>query len=220
MKETEEKLPYITALAFYSRMRMLANLLPLLSRAEHLRRVVTILAGTFEGKLYTEDISGRKTTLRDARAHLTSAMTLALEGFAREAPEVSFIHNYPGAVNTNLIRAESGWYMQPMKWWSKFKFRNQWMSFDECGDRHCYLFISGKYPSKVGISHGVVTEGVGEAVRGASGETGGGVYTIDAEGEPAKDEALEVLKAHRDRGYVELVQDHLEAEFRRITGSD
>ena len=220
MEETEEKLPYITALAFYSRMRMLANLLPLLSRAEHLRRVVTILAGTFEGKLYTEDISGRRTPLRDARAHLTSAMTLALEGFARKAPEVSFVHNYPGAVNTNLIRAESGWYMQPMKWWSKFKFRNQWMGFDECGERHCYLCISGKYPSQVGVSHGVVVGDVDEAAKGTNGETGGGVYTIDADGESGKDENLEVLKAHRDRGYVEVIQNHLEAEFTRITGSD
>lgn len=199
-------------------MRMLANFLPLLRRAEHLRRVITILAGTFEGKLYTEDISGRKTPLRDARAHLTSAMTLALEGFARQAPEVSFIHNYPGAVDTNLIRAESGWYMQPMKWWTRFMFRNQWVSYEECGERHCFLGVSDRYPAKKGGEQGVKCNDELDAAQGTDDVVASGVYTVDAEGQSGGNGVHRTLEDHRKHGHVEFVQQHLDSEFIRITG--
>lgn len=200
-------------------MRMIANFLPLLRRAEHLRRVITILAGTFEGKLYTEDISGRKTPLRDTRAHLTSAMTLALEGFSRQAPEVSFIHNYPGAIDTNLIRAESGWYMQPLKWLTRFKFRNEWISYEECGERHLFLCISARYPPKGEVEQGVKSEDDLEVVYGTDWIIGSGVYTVGAAGESGGDEVLKTLKRHREDGHVDTVQEHLESEFKRITGS-
>lgn len=200
-------------------MRMLSNLLPLLRRAHHLRRVVTVLAGTYEGKLYTDDITGRNTPLRDTRAHLTSAVTIALEGFARQAPEVSFVHNYPGVVDTNLIRAESGWCMQVVKWCMRVWYRNQWMDYEECGERHCYLCVSDRYSPATGGIQGVAVVGDDGSLKGTDGCASSGVYSVDAAGENGGDRVFQTLKAHRESGHVDAVQKHLASEFMRITGS-
>ncbi len=89
-------------MTFYARIRLISNLLPLLQKAQDLRRVVTVFAGTKEGKINTADFQGRHVPLLSQRGHFTSMMTLALEAIAEKAPDVSFIHDFPGAVMTNL----------------------------------------------------------------------------------------------------------------------
>jgi hypothetical protein len=53
------------------------------------------------------------------KGHLETLITLALEGVAKQAPEVSFIHNSPGTVNTGLfnrIPGVAGWGIRAYLW--------------------------------------------------------------------------------------------------------
>jgi hypothetical protein len=106
--ETEEDLHYSMALGYYARMRFVVNLLPLLSQATSLRRVVAVLAGSKEGKIFTDDFQAKNLSFPAVLGHVTSMITLGLEAIAKQASEVSFIHNYPGFVKTGMSRKLTG----------------------------------------------------------------------------------------------------------------
>ncbi|KAF4340852.1 hypothetical protein FBEOM_5193 [Fusarium beomiforme] len=218
--DTAEGLPMVTGLTLYSRNRLAANFLPLLKKAPSLRRVVTVMAGTHEGKLFSDDIAGRNipfTSIHNSRGHLCSAVTLSLEALARQAPEVSFIHNFPGSVDTDLIRSGDGFMMQVMKYWFKVSMtiKRQWLPKEECGERHAWLCVSGRYPDKQGGENGIAENAV--AV-GVDGNRGSGVYSVDWAGESASDEVVRLLDGYKKEGLVEKVWKDQEKEFVRITG--
>ncbi|PNP85778.1 hypothetical protein FNYG_00834 [Fusarium nygamai] len=218
---TEEGLPLVTGLAIYSRNRLTVNLLPLFNKASSLRRVISVMAGTHEGKLFSDDIAARNipfTSIHNSRGHMCSALTLSLEALARQAPEVSFIHNFPGSVDTNLIRSGDGFMMQVMKYWFKVSMtvRRQWLPKDECGERHAWLCLTGRYPDKEGSDNGIKE---GEVAVGTDGNKGSGVYSVDWDGESASGEVIKLLDGFKEEGLVEKVWKDQEKEFVRITGT-
>ncbi|KAJ4013102.1 hypothetical protein NW752_006379 [Fusarium irregulare] len=220
--DTEEGIPLVTGLAHYSRVRLTLNLLPLLRKAPSLRRVISVFAGTKEGKLFADDIAGRNipfTSIHNSRGHLCTAITLSLEALARQAPEVSFIHNFPGSVDTDLIRPGDGIMMHVMKYWFKISMTamRKWLPKEECGERHAWLCVSGRYPDKQSQSeNGVGSE---EVAVGADGGKGSGVYSVDWDGESASDEVVKLLEEYRKEDMVDKVWKDLEKEFVRITGA-
>ncbi len=156
------------------------------------------------------------------RGHASSIVTLSLETLAQKAPDVSFIHNFPGPVRSGISRGTKGVLM--------FIFMNMYkiiapMFFYiptvEAGERHVFLATSARYPA-AGTS-GDVASGVpladGVAVaRGTNSETGSGIYSVDQEGESAGPKVEELLANFRKEGMVERVWKHIEDEFMRITG--
>ncbi|KAF4960884.1 hypothetical protein FSARC_10349 [Fusarium sarcochroum] len=219
--DTAEGLPLITGLTHYSRARLTLNLLPLLKNASSLRRVVTVMAGTKEGTLFSDDIACRNmpfTSIRHSRGHMCSALTLSLEALARQAPEVSFIHNFPGSVDTDLIRSDDGIMMQVMKYWFRLSMTlgRKWLDKEECGERHAWLCLTGRFPDQQGQSgNGVKGAEVGVGIDGSKGS---GVYSVDWDGESASDEVVKLLDGYRQEGMVDKVWKDLEGEFVRITG--
>jgi hypothetical protein len=89
-------------------MRCTVNLLPLLRRATDLRRVVTVFAGSKEGQIVTDDFPAHNLGITSIRGHVTSMMSLGFEAIVKQAPDVSFIHDYPGFVETGLSREIKG----------------------------------------------------------------------------------------------------------------
>ncbi|KAI1327789.1 hypothetical protein F5Y16DRAFT_410164 [Xylariaceae sp. FL0255] len=98
IKAKEEKIDkglyYAMALSYYCRIRFVVNLLPLIQRAIELCRVLTVVAGNKEGRIFPDDFQPRRLPITKARAHLALMNTLAFENLSIKAPEVSFIHNY------------------------------------------------------------------------------------------------------------------------------
>ncbi|KAF4956526.1 hypothetical protein FGADI_3805 [Fusarium gaditjirri] len=218
--DTDEGLPLVTGLTIYSRNRLAVNLLPLLKKAPSLRRVISVMAGTHEGKLFSDDIAARNipfTSIHNSRGHMCSALTLSLEALARQAPEVSFIHNFPGSVDTNLIRSGDGFMMQAMKYWFKVSMtvRRQWLPKEECGERHAWLCLTGRYPDKQGSENGIKEE---EVAVGTDGNKGSGVYSVDWDGQSASGEVVKLLDGFKREGFVEKIWMDQEREFVRITG--
>ena len=190
--ETAERIHLLASLNYYSRMRFITNLLPLLS-ASSLRRVVAVAGGGMEGPLDVEDIPALRVPLPQLRGHLSSLITLGLEQVAKTADKVSFVHVYPGSVNTGLYRDMSGPPFDPA----------DGVSLDECGERHVYVATSPHW----------ARDGEG---KGTDGKIGSGVYSVGSDSESKADEIAELLAGMRERGVDELIWGHTEAEFRRV----
>ncbi|CAL5868777.1 uncharacterized protein PFLUO_LOCUS3004 [Penicillium psychrofluorescens] len=216
--ETSENLLLLVAVGYYARTRFVLNLLPLLRKATSLRRVVSVLAGGKNGAIHPEDFQSRKLSLLARRAHIVSMTDLALEALAQRTPEVSFVHDYPGTVKTDLGKnADSilvsilfsmislfGWlFCVPIK---------------ECGERHLFLATSAKYPALANKPVKVVPlSGDVQIAMGTDGESGSGVYSVDWDGEGTPAKVVGILGELRQQGMGTQVWEHTIAEFKRIT---
>lgn len=218
--ETPEGLHYATALVVYSRARFIVNLLPLLQKATDLRRVVSVFTATKEGPVDMTNFQARKVSLMSQRGHASSLVTLSLEALAKKAPDVSFIHNFPGAVKSGITRGTTGAMMFLFKAVSKVLGSLFYIPTVEAGERHVFLATSARYPAGTSgdAASGVpLADGVATA-RGTSSKIGSGVYSIDSQGESAESKVEVLLAQFREQGMVEKVWNNIEDEFKRITG--
>lgn len=213
---------------YFGRLRMALNLLPLLQRATGPRRVVSSFAATKEGSLYEDDWQGTKgkIPMTGARGHASAMMTLGLGALAKGAPDVSFIHAFPGSVKTNLIRGDEGPVMQVMKYVFKvtgFLRSSSFTPLEEVGERHTFYCTSARFPPRIGGgdqgTSGIALPSGVSVARGVDGEVGSGVYSVDTYGETA-DAAVEKLLANHERsGAAERMWAYTESEWKRVTGS-
>lgn len=219
--ETPEGLHYAASLVSYSRNRFISNLLPLIQRSSGPRRVVTVLCAGNEGPIDTDDYQGRKLPIMKQRGHGGSIVTLSLEALAQKASDVTFIHNHPGQVKTNLVRGGEAMAIRAMTRIFKVFAPLVCMSLSECGERHLYLATSAKYlPS---TRQGAVNEGVALAdgasvATGTDGRPGSGVYSVDPKGESTGLQVQESLARLRAEGMVKQVWDEMESQYQRILG--
>ncbi|KAF8907956.1 hypothetical protein CPB84DRAFT_1768254 [Gymnopilus junonius] len=217
--KTSEDLHLIASLAYYSRARFILNLLPLLRRATGLRRVVSVFAGGKEGPIDTNDFQGWKLGL-SARGHASSLITLSHEVFAKKAPEVSFVHDFPGPVKSGIGRGAKSAPMLVLKavLWVIGPFI--YIPNQESGERHLYFATSARYPasaSEDGDSGVPLQDGV-DTARGTDGKAGSGIYSIDWDGESAGKKVEETLEKLRKEDVTEKLWNHTEEEFERILG--
>jgi NAD(P)-dependent dehydrogenase (short-subunit alcohol dehydrogenase family) len=207
--ETSENVHLLAALNYYSRIRFITNLLPLIQRAPALRRVVTVGGGGHESELDTTDFPALQVPRDQLRGHLTSLVTLGLEAVAQNTPDVSFVHNYPGTVRTKLLD-----YL-PQDVLRTLTF----VPLDESGERQLYMATSARYPPASGMEVKGVPLGDGVNIAlGTSGGMGSGMYSVGADCGNASPAMLELLASMRERGLVQEVWRHTEREFHRITG--
>jgi hypothetical protein len=218
--ETPEGLHFATALIHLSRARFIVNLLPLLQQATVLRSVVTVFAAGKEGPLDTTDFQGWRVPLLSQRGHASSLVTLSLEALAKKAPDVSFIHDFPGPVKSNLARGGQGAAIFILKAVFKVIGPLIYIPTQESGERHLFLATSARYPAGTGddTALGVPLAGGVAVARGTSGKSGSGVYSIDWDGESSGTKVEELLAKFRKEGMVEKVWKHTEEEYKRITG--
>ena len=105
--ETAEGLDIVGSLEYYSRMLFVLHLLPLLAQAEA-PRVVSVLAGGLERTSINLDDIGLKQPANfgfmTAQIQYASMNTMTLEKLANDNPHVTFIHSWPGWVNTGNVR--------------------------------------------------------------------------------------------------------------------
>lgn len=220
--DTREGLHIFMALAYYARARFIVNLLPFIRQAPSLRRVVTVLAAGHEGQIFKDDFQSRNIPFRSVRGHNVSMTDMMLEQLARTAPEVSFVHDYPGPVKSGFGRETNSILMRVAITIFKIIGPLIYIPTKESGERHLFFATSARYPplgvesAKAGVP---VPSGVPVAV-GTNGEEGSGVYAIHWDGESAGSESLGVLAKLRDEDMVNQVWEHTVSEFKRVTGSE
>jgi hypothetical protein len=223
---TAENLHLLTALGFYSRLRMTQNLLPLLSLASHngeLSRVVNIAGGTKEGTVYTNDFPGFGVSLLSIRGHLTSMITLSHFALAQQYPEVTFLQLFPGSVNTSLmdnIQGILGIALRSVAKLGTATGLGGWISIEECAQRCTFTSTTAVYPpaqvGKKSFKGTPLLENLQEAP-GADGQDGSGVYSVDWDGAVASKQVIGLLSKYRKDSTMEKLMEHVNGEFERIT---
>ena len=106
-RETAEGLEIAQSLEYYSRMLFVLHLLPLLCEAEA-PKVVSVLAGGLErASVDLDDLDLKKPGnfgAMKAQTQYPAMKTMTLEKLADDNPNVTFIHSWPGLVNTGNVR--------------------------------------------------------------------------------------------------------------------
>lgn len=215
--ETSEHIHLLAALTYYSRLRFIVNLLPLIQKAPSLRRIVTVAGGGLEGPLDRTDFPALRVPLLKIRKHLTTLISLGLEAVARTAPEVSFIHDYPGTVNTPLMSNAKGLKGVLIRTYIYLLGRWVCVPVDESGERHLYLATSARFPPHNGEAAGVELSDEVRVALGTTRKIGSGVYSVSWDCESASDAVCELLAGLREKGMVDEIWQHTEGEFKRVT---
>jgi hypothetical protein len=171
-----------------------------------------------EGHIDKENFQGWNRGLMAQRGHAASIVSLALEKHAKDAPEVSFIHNFPGPVKSGITRGTGGALESIFRGLYMLLGSLVHIPFVDAGERHVFLATSAKYPAHKKGTDGVqLVDGIGQA-KGTDGVLGSGVYSIDMLGEPSKEAVFSTLSNYRADGTVDWVWKKIEEEFVRITG--
>jgi hypothetical protein len=68
-----------------------------------------------EKQVYMNDFEGFNLSRPTEMGHTASITTLALQGHHQTAPEVSFVHNFPGSVASGIDRGDIGAFMRVAK---------------------------------------------------------------------------------------------------------
>ncbi|KFA54049.1 hypothetical protein S40293_09840 [Stachybotrys chartarum IBT 40293] len=201
-QETVEGLDSSMTTRYYSRLRAVDGLLPLLNAAES-SRVVSILAGGLEGRMDEDDLGlcrDGNYSIIAASVHSATMLTLAYEYLARQNPGVSFVHAYPGAVATPLLsRGSTGLLRLLMTGFIHPLVKSFATPVDEAGARALFYLTSDRYSMKNGTVP--LADGIEKSPLSA-----GGIFLSNEKSESVDNE--KVLADFRARGVDKQVWTH------------
>ena len=178
-KETSEGHEVVQALEYYSRMLFILHFLPLLG-ASTIARVISVLGGGWEMPWLVDldDLDLKKPAnfkIYRARPQYIAMNTMTLDKIASENPNVTFIHSWPGGVNTGNVRR--GWdagsivggaftlFVESLTWLTGF-------SDDESGQRHLFESTSAVFGGR-GVPW------AGPAGITTTGKSAGGLFLVN-----------------------------------------
>ena len=155
-------------------------------------------------------------------------MTAAIQRLAATAPEVSFIHDFPGGVKSGIGRDIEGLGMTLFFGFLTFLLPLISVPTAESGERHCFLATSAMYPRAAAAAAAGGKEGAdgiplppGAAVAaGVDGKPGSGGYAIDLDNESCGPKIATLMGKMKDDGTLDKVWEQTMEEFRKITGTD
>ncbi|EXJ95654.1 hypothetical protein A1O1_00776 [Capronia coronata CBS 617.96] len=185
-KDTKEGIDFTMALMYYSRMRAILKLLPLLLKSTLPARVISVYAAGIEAKLYPDDLSLRDLShysYSQARSHMVYMHTLFMETLEEQyRGKLVLVHIFPGLVpgpgfsNPELPK----WFRVVWRWvFIPIFGRLATVPPNDCGARMLSL-ASPRYPPRA-IDGGAKSEG--EVATGTDGTPGSGVYSLFWDGE-------------------------------------
>ena len=176
-KETVEGLDTSMSLLYYSRLRLVTLLMPLLLATESAAHIISVYAGGYEGKLFADDLSLRQPghySFANCRSHVVYMKTLVFEKLAQEhAGKLALVHVFPGVVMTNGFSGDQlpGWFKIM---WTVAKPFARLMSVptDECGQKTLNL-ATDRYPAS-----GERIDQSAEVAIGTDGTIRSGAYAV------------------------------------------
>ena len=155
-------------------------------------KIVSILAGTYEGKIYEEDLAlEHNYTLLRTRAQFASLTTLALDGFAEKHPEMAFLHIFPGKVKTGflargvksaILKMLLGYIVEPI-------MTIGGIDMHDCGERMIWMALDEQHAK--------------------------GIWSLDFDGSESQSE--ELTRYRQDRPLRQRIRMHDEQVFARAT---
>ncbi|KAF5649898.1 Dehydrogenase reductase SDR family member 12 [Fusarium sp. NRRL 25303] len=211
-EETKEKLEPSLTTRFYSRVRAIQVLLPLLNNSPN-PHVTNILAGGQEGPLIEDDLDLSKPGnfgVASAAQQAATMLTLTLERFAKENPKISFVHAFPGLTATPLLsRGSSGIIGFLLQWIVTPLGGLLFASPDDVGARALFYATNARYTVEETENAATpIPESLSKAARSA-----GGVFLVDNKSEAADNE--KVLVGMREK-MADKVQAYVDSVFERV----
>jgi hypothetical protein len=208
------------SLRYYSRMRLLYNLLPLLLQS-HSPRVVSIFAPGKEGNFFPDDLSLRSHYgMFNNISHVSFMTTFFFEAIVEQNPSLSCVHVYPGLVKT--AEFENGlfpnWLKLCFKWIMLPVITPFCVSVEECGERNLFHSTSTKFFSPGRSEEAAMEMKVNPAdgfATGVDGKSASGVYAVNWNGETIKG-CENVYKSWRAQGMTEKVWRHTMRAFEAV----
>ncbi|KAI9036082.1 uncharacterized protein KD926_002459 [Aspergillus affinis] len=209
---TPEGLENNHALRFYSRMRFIYNLLPLLRASKGPARVISVLGGGQEGTISEDNLDlQKKWTFLNSLTYASTMNSLAVEHLAAQNPSVSFIHMFPGVVRTPLMSSTFGSLAGSIMGLLSTPIS---MTPKESGQRNLYMATSAAYPAAKTdgqTSTGVpLVDGVGIS-KSSTGSVGGGSYILNYDGGDATNR--KVMDGYREKQFPAKIWEHTLATF-------
>lgn len=186
-KATKEGLDAFISTTYYSRIRFIMQLMPLLTSSPLPGHVISVYAGTFEdgtrpGELPIGCPPEPTYGVGSVRKHTTFMKTFLFEELVeRYAGCLSLTHIYPGLVDGPTFYSD-----EMPRWfrivWRLMKPLVQWYmtSPEVCGQVMLYLGTT-RFPAKTEKPADAVT-----ATNSTKGEPGGGAYGVGQRGDPKK----------------------------------
>ncbi|GAP88661.2 putative short chain dehydrogenase reductase family protein [Rosellinia necatrix] len=151
-RETAEGVEVAQSLEYYGRVLFVRQLLPLL-RAADAPRVVSVLGGGLERASVNVDDPGLRAPGSfgsvAAQAQYVTMNTVALERLADDNPGVTFVHSWPGWVNTGNVRRGLDPDSTVMRWVVSLVLepliRLFSLGHDESAQRHLFQITSAAF---------------------------------------------------------------------------
>jgi NAD(P)-dependent dehydrogenase (short-subunit alcohol dehydrogenase family) len=224
--ESTEGIDVPHALRYYSRLRLVYNLLPLLQVSPN-PRVISILAGGQESTIDLDDLEVKNnfSTIKAAQ-NGTTQTTLAFEELAKQSPGISFVHKYPGFVDTGVIdrlmKTTKGilWGPATVFRWVVLPVINLFSTtVEEAGERGLFIATSARYPPADGAKAAVELPNGVQVANASVVDTegkGNGVYRLGPDDESAPDG--NVLPAYRKENAGAKVWESTLAVWERALG--
>ncbi|KFY29631.1 hypothetical protein V494_08591 [Pseudogymnoascus sp. VKM F-4513 (FW-928)] len=219
-RETSEGLDALMVLRYYSRIRLLTLLLPLLQRAPS-PRAVSIFAPNHERGVYPDDLSLR--THHSVLNHLSHAVfmtTFSFSHIAAENPSLSCLHIHPGLVKTPEF--EHARFSPFVKWlfhWVILPLiAPLLLDLKESGERNLFMSTSAKFRARSvaeGESGTMVPVVEEEVATGVNGLVGGGVYAVNWNGNVCKG-SEKFYREWGQKGLGDKVWEHTMKAFETI----
>ncbi|KAI1431665.1 hypothetical protein GGR50DRAFT_52447 [Xylaria sp. CBS 124048] len=179
-RETSEGIEFAQSLEYYSRILFIRHLLPLLRKSEA-GRVVSVLGGGMEraSAINLNDLDLKKPRNFSGLAAQTQYVamnTTALDMLANQNPDVTFVHSWPGWVNTGNARrglvdpnSVMGWFVrliiEPL-------VRLIGLTEDESGQRHLFQSTSAVFGGR-----GIAWQG--DLGMNTSGKPANGLFLVN-----------------------------------------
>ncbi|CAI9627386.1 unnamed protein product [Alternaria burnsii] len=215
--ETSEGLDRKMAVQYYSRMRFISQLTPLLDNASetnNLSRVVNVLdpqAGLRLGGLDYSDLSLRRNfSLKRVLLHASAMTNLSVTHLASQNLKTSYIHEYPSAVDTGITRELFGRFNNAVTFVLGGLFgRLFFVPQVESGERHLFAATAPRYAPK---ADGAQTE-----VVGSDGVKGSGGYVLNWNGDILAD--TKKAQKLREEGGMDKVWEHTQEVMSKIAES-
>jgi hypothetical protein len=212
-------------LNFYSRMRFITNLLPLLRTAltttPHFSRTLSVLGAGHEGPINFADLE-LKTTFSGTRCadHTTTMNSFMVEELTKreENQGISFLHSSPGVVLTNLSQALPVWARVALRI-STPLIRPFTTSQEETGARQLFIATSAVFPPQKPVAkmgRGVEVPRDLQVSVGSDGQNGSGAYLVNWNGDITG--KMDLLREYRGKGVGKTVWEHMMGTFERVEG--
>lgn len=178
------------SLLFYSRMRFIQNLTPLLTASPNIAHVISIFAGGFEdaikpGELPIGTPSKRDYGVSSVRKHVAFMKTFVFEHLAEQhAGKISFIHIYPGLVDGPVFYSDVNPTWFKILWRILKPLASFYMTSPEvCGE----VMLSLATPRYLAKGEAKSVDVAGEVAYSTQRELGGGAYGVGMRGDERKD---------------------------------